>query len=71
MIGPVILKRAPIGPNLDDYDVLSDGAVVGRIFLSPAAPAASPWMWASGHNGDMPAPRTATKRAREAAFAKS
>jgi hypothetical protein len=25
-------------PNLEGYDVLADGAVVGRIFLSPAAP---------------------------------
>jgi hypothetical protein len=26
------LKRAPIGPNLEDYDVLEDGVVVGRIY---------------------------------------
>jgi hypothetical protein len=24
----LILKRAPIGPNQEDYDVLADGAVV-------------------------------------------
>lgn len=48
----LILKRAPIGPNLDDYDVLADGAVVGRIFLSPAAPADRQWMWASGHSAN-------------------
>jgi hypothetical protein len=36
-----------------DYDVLEDGVVVGRIFKSPGAPADRPWMWASGHDGDM------------------
>jgi hypothetical protein len=50
---PLILKRTPIGSNLEDYDVLEDGVVVGRIFLSPGAPQARPWMWASGHNGDI------------------
>jgi hypothetical protein len=48
----LILKRAPIGQNLEDNDVLDNGVVVGRIFLSPSAPQARPWMWASGHNGD-------------------
>jgi hypothetical protein len=47
----LILKRAPIGPNMEDYNVLNDREVVGRIFLSPAALANRPWMWASGHNG--------------------
>jgi hypothetical protein len=50
---PLILKRTPIGSNLEDYDVLEDGVVVGRIFLSPGAPQERPWMWASGHNGDI------------------
>jgi hypothetical protein len=27
MTAPLILKRAPIGPNLEDYDVLDDGIV--------------------------------------------
>ena len=70
----LILKRAPIGPNQEDYDVLAEGAVVGRIFLPPAAPEATPWMWASGHNGDIR--RAAhgyapTREAAMAAFAKS
>jgi hypothetical protein len=52
-MAPLILKRAPIGRNPDDFDVLEDGAVVGRIFLSPAAPRDRQWMWASGHNGDI------------------
>jgi len=29
------------------------GVVVGRIFLSPAAPQDRPWMWATRHNGDI------------------
>jgi hypothetical protein len=28
---PLILKRAPIGWNQDDYDVLEAGVIVGRI----------------------------------------
>ena len=28
----LILKRAPIRWNEDDYDVLEDGVIVGRIF---------------------------------------
>jgi len=46
----LILKRAsasrPSGEwNGDDYDVLADGVVVGRIFNSNAEPVGSPWMW--------------------------
>jgi hypothetical protein len=53
-MNPLILKREPIGSNLEDYDVLEDGDVVGRIFfLSAVAPRDRPWMWASGHNGDI------------------
>ena len=48
----LILKRAPIGDNPDDYDVLENGVVVGRIFLVPVAPEGRPWMWASGHSAD-------------------
>jgi len=29
----------------DDYDVLADGKVVGRIMKVHAAPEGSPWMW--------------------------
>jgi hypothetical protein len=49
----LILKRAPIGDNQDDYDVLEDGVVVGRIFKMLVAPENRTWMWASGHNGDL------------------
>jgi hypothetical protein len=47
----LILKRAPVGDNLEDYSVLEDGAVVGRIFfLDAVGPHGRPWMWASGHS---------------------
>jgi hypothetical protein len=29
----------------DDYDVLEDGAVVGRIVKAAAVPVGKPWMW--------------------------
>jgi hypothetical protein len=46
----LILKRAsasrPSGQwNEDDFDVLAEGAVVGRIFKANAAPVGLPWMW--------------------------
>jgi hypothetical protein len=41
----LILKRAPIGPNLEDYDVLCDDVLVGRIFFVQAAPQGRQWMW--------------------------
>jgi hypothetical protein len=34
----LILKRAPIGDNQDDCDVLENSVVVGRIFAVPTAP---------------------------------
>jgi hypothetical protein len=55
----LILKRASISRpagewNDDDFDVLADGAVAGRIFKANAAPVGSPWMWtlAFGHHED-------------------
>jgi hypothetical protein len=56
MTGSLILKRGNLSRSSgqwsdDDYDVLENGKVVGRIFLSPAAPAGRQWMWASGHGG--------------------
>ena len=55
-MGSLILKRANSSRlsgqwSDDDYDVLENGVVAGRI-LSPA-PRDRPWMWASGHNGDI------------------
>jgi hypothetical protein len=56
------LKRAsasrPSGEwNDDDFDVLADGEVVGRIFKADAAPVGSPWMWTlffPPHEGRVP-----------------
>ena len=72
----LILKRAsasrPSGEwNDDDYDVLADGVVVGRIFKVNAAPVGSPWMWTlifEHHEGRSPthgyeAPREAAMTA--------
>src|SRR5919198_6734652 len=55
----LVLKRAsasrPSGEwSDDDFDVLADGVVVGRIFKANAAPVGEPWMWtlAFGHHED-------------------
>jgi hypothetical protein len=76
----LILKRAsasrPSGQwNDDDFDVLADGAVVGRIFNAAASPVGSSWMWtlAFGHHEDR-TPTHGYAETREdamAAFAKS
>jgi hypothetical protein len=47
MTTPLILTRASVSRSSgqwrdDDYDVLENGVVVGRIFLSPGALAARP-----------------------------
>jgi hypothetical protein len=79
-VSSLILKRGNLSRSSgqwsdDDYDVLENGVVVGRIVLEPAAPAGRQWAWASGHSAD------SIKRARDgyeptreaamAAFAKS
>jgi hypothetical protein len=51
--GQLMLKRAsgsrPSGAwNDDDYDVLADGRVVGRIMNAAAAPVGSSWLWTYG-----------------------
>jgi hypothetical protein len=74
MAASLILKRAPIGWNQDDYDVVEDGIIVGRIFLAPAAPESRPWMWATGHNRRIRRGAhgyAETREAAMAAFAKS
>ena len=38
-------SRSPGEWNDDDFDVLADGVVVGRIMKVHAAPVGSPWMW--------------------------
>ena len=35
------------GPN--DYEVIADDWIVGRIVLSDASPAERPWMWSLDH----------------------
>ena len=50
-----VRSRAPSGRWQDeDYDVLENGKVLGRIFfLDAVGPQGRPWMWASGHDGDI------------------
>jgi hypothetical protein len=76
----LILKRAsasrPSGKwNDDDYDVLADGVVVGRIFKVNASPVGTPWTWRLGieyHKDRTPTHGyAATREAAMAAFAKS
>jgi len=50
----LILKSAskshPSGEwNKDDYDVVADGLVVGRIMKATAVPAGMSWMWTLGY----------------------
>jgi hypothetical protein len=76
----LILKRAttsrPSGEwDDDDYNVREDGAVVGRIMKTAAAPVGTPWMWtlAFGHHEDRSPTHgyAATREDAMAAFAKS
>jgi hypothetical protein len=51
--GQLILKRAsasrPSGQwSDDDYDVLADGRLVGRIMNAAAAPVGAAWLWTYG-----------------------
>ena len=75
----LVLKRASTNRssgewNDDDYDVLADGAVVGRILKVHAAPVGSPWMWtlAFGYHQDRTPTHgyAATREDAMAAFAK-
>jgi len=76
----LVLKRASASRTSgewreDDFDVIADGLVVGRIFKVHTAPVGSPWMWtlAFGHHEDR-APThgyAATREDAMAAFAKS
>ena len=74
------LKRAstsrPSGEwNDDDFDVLADGVVVGRIMKAAAVPVGMSWMWtlAFGYHEDRTPTHgyEATREAAMAAFAKS
>src|SRR5262249_42976567 len=77
----LVLRRAsgsrPSGEwDDDDFDVLADGVVVGRIMKANAAPTGAPWMWTLAlfeHHEDR-APTygyETTREAAMAAFAKS
>jgi hypothetical protein len=53
-----------------DYDVLEDGVVLGHIFfLDAVGQQGRPWMWASGHNGDIKRAAHGYEPTREAAMA--
>ena len=73
MTQSLILKCAPIGWNQENYDVLEDGVVVGRVFLMPIGLKGRPWMWAiQERKGRKPTHGyEATREAAMAAFAKS
>jgi hypothetical protein len=77
MQSSLILKRAsasrPSGEwSDDDYDVLADGVVVGRIFKAGAAPSGMPWMWTMLFDYRTPTHGyAATREGAMAAFAKS
>ena len=46
----LLLQPSPArGPN--DYEVIADDWIVGRIVLSDASPAEKPWMWSLDVNG--------------------
>jgi hypothetical protein len=75
----LFLKRASISRPSgewrdDDYDVLAEGVVVGRIFYAAASPVGSAWMWTLGfgyHEDRTPTHGYAeTREAAMAAFAK-
>jgi hypothetical protein len=76
----LVLKQAsasrPSGEwNDDDYDVLADGIVVGRIMKVAASLVGTAWMWtlAIGYHEDRTPThgKEATREAAMAAFAKS
>jgi hypothetical protein len=67
----LILKRSPIGMNQEDYEVLEDSAVVGRIFLMPIGLKGRPWMWVIRDRKGRTHGYEPTREAAMAAFAKS
>jgi hypothetical protein len=78
-VASLVLKRAAASRwsgewNKDDYDVLGDGVVVGRIMEASAAPEGTPWLWTLGYGYHEDRTPThgyeATRAAAMAAFAK-
>ena len=59
----------------DDFDVLCDGVVVGRIMKAAAVPVGMPWMWTLAYdyheNRTLTHGYAATREDAMAAFAKS
>jgi hypothetical protein len=49
----LLLRRVspsrPADQDEEVYDVIADGAVVGRIMKAYAAPVGSPWFWTLGY----------------------
>jgi hypothetical protein len=79
-VATLMLKRASASRTSgewsdDDFDVLADGVVVGRIFHAAASPVGWPWMWtlAFGQHEDRTPTQgyEPTREAAMAAFAKS
>jgi hypothetical protein len=67
----LVLKRGSISRSSgqwhdDDYDVLENG-VVGGISKEQVAPKDRPWMWSSGHNGEIRRAARGYEAMREAA----
>src|SRR5262245_3187093 len=67
----LVLKRAsasrPSGEwSDDDYDVLAEGVIVGRIMKAAASPVETPWLWtlAPGITKTAPPPTDMRRRAR-------
>jgi hypothetical protein len=79
VVTALILKRAsasrPSGEwSDDDYDVLADGAAVGRIMNAAASPVGMPWLWTYGFDPRERRPAhgyAATREGAMAAFKKS
>ena len=69
----LILKRSHIGLNQENYEVLEDSVIVGRIFLMPIGLKGRPWMLViRDRKGRTPTHGyEATREAAMAAFAKS
>jgi hypothetical protein len=76
----LVLKRASVSRlsgewSEDDYDVLADGVVVGRIMKAAAGPVGMSWMWTPAfdyHEDRTPTHGYAAAREEAmAAFAKS
>jgi hypothetical protein len=68
----MILKRAAASRTSgewreDDYDVVADGIMVGRIMKATAAPEGTPWFWtlAYGHRGTVGEPTATPRHAKE------